>query len=65
MFNPADIPAAAEPLAQVERALGLVALIQTSALAAFVAGDKAKAQRLEGLAARVERFADTKARGWW
>lgn len=66
MFDPAAIAQVSAPyLAQVERALALVALIQTAALAAWTAGDRAKAQRLEARAARVERFADMKARGWW
>jgi hypothetical protein len=66
MFDPAALAQVSAPyLAEVERAVALVAVIQSAALVAFLAGDRAKAQRLEARAARVERYADSKARGWW
>lgn len=66
MFDPAALAQVSAPyLAQVDRAVALVALIQGAALVAWTAGDRAKAQRLEARAARVERFADVAARGWW
>lgn len=51
--------------AEIARALAIVSAVQAKALAAFMAGDVVRSQALEARAARVERFADTKARGWW
>lgn len=51
--------------AYVTRALAIVEAIQAKALAALLAGDNARSEALQARAARVERKADTMARGWF